>query len=106
MPTYEFKCIQCKKNTELIISLGEFVASDFDQCMGTCKNKKCKGLLYKQNQQINFVGGINMNNSIKAKAYRKYSNKQGGPQGIIGGTSTGKATMRQGGKVVGRTGLI
>lgn len=104
MPTYEFKCSKCGKVQELILSIGEFQneRAYFD----TCSNKKCGAPLYRKDQQINFAGGINMNNDFRAKSYRKYSNKQGGPQGIIGGTSTGKNTQKKGGVNVGRTGLL
>lgn len=85
MPIYLFKCIQCKKDTEVIMSFSDLQAADWDQCVGICKNKKCKGLLYKQHQQINFAGGINMNSSSVGVAQRKYSNKAGGPKPIIDG---------------------
>jgi hypothetical protein len=103
MPIYEFKCPKCKKSEETIFTFSEYRELYDEDDIGRCL---CGQKIYKKDQVINFAGGINMNNSIKAKAYRKYSNKQGGPQGIVGGQSTGKATAKQGGKVVGRTGLL
>lgn len=100
MPIYEFKCGACGRKQEVILSFSEHTAGNLGPC------KKCNKVLTHADQQINFVGGINMNNSTKAKAYRKYSNKQGGPQGIIGGTPTGKGTVKKGGINVGRTGLV
>jgi len=105
MPIYEFKCPICKKSTEVIMSFGQFNNLD-NTIMGECSNKKCKAALHRENQIINFAGHINMNASQMGINYRTYRNKAGGPVGIVGGTSTGKGTQKQGGKVVGRTGLV
>lgn len=90
MPIYEFKCKKCKKEQEIIIGFGEFDKLSPTAAVGSCQNQKCQETLYRSDQQINFSGFFNMNNSIKAKAYRKYSNKQGGPQAIVGGKVIGR----------------
>lgn len=82
MPIYEFKCPRCKKNTEIIMTFSQFNVDDND-LMGKCSNKKCRGFLWRKDQQINFHGGINMNASSVGVAHRKYSNKAGGPRPII-----------------------
>ncbi len=91
MPIYEFKCTQCKKSTELILNFSDFQAADHNQCIGTCK--KCKALLYKQNQQINFAGGINMNASAMGINQRTFNNKKGGPAGIVGNKNIGRTGL-------------
>lgn len=89
MPTYAFKCKKCKKITEAFMSIQEY-----EQTPENAKAKcKCGANLGKDEQQINFAGGINMNNDIKAKAYRKYHNKQGGPVGLSGNKEVGKAKI-------------
>jgi hypothetical protein len=83
MPIYEFKCSnqKCKKRTEIIMTLGQFNVDDND-FMGKCK---CGNGLWRKDQQINFMGGINMNSSSVGVAHRKYSNKAGGPKPVIDG---------------------
>lgn len=90
MSIYLFKCQKCGKNTEVTMSFKEHEIGDGAHCVGRCKNKKCGTSLFKAHQQINFEGYFNMNNSIKAKAYRKYNNKQGGPQAIVNGKVIGR----------------
>lgn len=105
MPIYEFKCPKCEKYTEVFVGFSEFQAikehEEVDFCKGKCKLQK----LYKSDQVINFAGGINMNASAMGISQRKYNNKMGGPHGIIGGSSTGKATAKKGGLNIGPTGL-
>lgn len=88
MSIYLFKCPVCKKETEVSMSFDYL--NDPKNVIGQCSNKKCNKVLHKEDQQINFEGYFNMNNSIKAKAYRKYSNKQGGPQAIVNGKVIGR----------------
>jgi len=92
MPLYEFKCSICKKDTEVIISFSQFNCKD-NTIMGKCSNKKCQAALYRENQQINFSGHINMNASEMGINQRSYNNKSGGPSGIVGD------------KVIGKTGI-
>lgn len=95
MPVYLFKCNLCKTETEVSMTIGQHESKhdNPDHLMGQCSNKKCKESLYRENQIINFQGAINMNNDIKAKAYRKYNNKQGGPVGLSGNKQIGKAKI-------------
>ena len=82
MPEYKFKCKVCKKVSILRYTLGEVSVIKHNAIMGPCK---CGEYLMWEDIQIEFQGAINMNNSIKAKAYRRYNNKVGGPKSIIGG---------------------
>jgi len=98
MPIYEFRCSKCKKDTEIFIKFGDFNAYEPGKnvdmvIVGMCSNKKCKAFLHKQNQVINFSGGINMNASSMGINQRTFNNKKGGPVGLSGN------------KVIGRTGL-
>jgi predicted nucleic acid-binding Zn ribbon protein len=83
MPEYSFKCKNCKTISKFEYRLRDIAVIKHDAIMQECK--KCKNDLRWSDVQIEFAGGINMNNDIKAKAYRKYSNKVGGPRPVISG---------------------
>jgi len=105
MPIYEFKCPVCSKCTEVILSFSEYGDAKEKTVIGQCSNNKCTKILKKADQIINFAGTFNMNASAMGINQRTYNNKTGGPHGIIGGTSTGKATAKKGGLNIGPTGL-
>lgn len=88
MPEYKFKCKKCNTVSKFEYRLRDIAKIKHDAIMQECK--KCKKDLRWSDVQIEFKGYFNMNNSIKAKAYRKYSNKQGGPQAIVNGKVIGR----------------
>lgn len=86
MPIYLFKCQNCKKETEIIMSFSELKKNELGTTIvGNCSKKKCNFPLFVKDQQINFTGGINMNSSAVGVAKRKYSNKAGGPRPFVNG---------------------
>jgi len=94
MPIYEFKCPECKKSTEIIMTLGQFNCKD-NTIMGECANKKCKKALHREHQLINFEGQVTMAGaSSLGVSQRMYSNKAGGPVGLSGGKPVGRAKAR------------
>jgi hypothetical protein len=95
MPTYRFKCENksCGRTSkELFFPLSQVANATADTVMDQCPN--CRNAYYWRNVQVEFRGGINMNNSIKAKSYRRYRNKEGGPQAVVGG------------KIIGPSGVV
>lgn len=95
MPMYRFKCENksCGRTSkELFFPLSMIANAKEDTVMEQCPN--CRGTYYWRNVQVEFRGGINMNNSIKARSYKKYHNSKGGPQAIVNG------------KVIGPSGVV
>ncbi len=92
MPIYLFECPKCKETEEMILDFSYLNSLDKDSKarMYVCK---CGKTVCRNNQVINFAGGINMNASSMGINQRTFNNKKGGPAGIVGN------------KVIGRTGI-
>jgi hypothetical protein len=92
-PLYEFKCPECKKNTEVTIGFSQFNCKD-NTILGECSNKKCKTALHREDQQINFQGVVTMAGASAMGITQKlYSNKAGGPVGLSSGKPVGRAKI-------------